>query len=74
MIDAVIFDLDETLTDRSASMARYAARFHRDLSGQLGFSPRYLKIAGRWRDHERWALVAEDWRRRRSSDAGIRRH
>ena len=30
-----------------------------------GLSRRYLKIGGRWRDHERWALTVEDWQRRR---------
>jgi ribosomal-protein-alanine N-acetyltransferase len=28
-----------------------------------GFSRRYLKICGRWRDHERWAIIAEDWKK-----------
>ena len=32
-----------------------------------GYSRRYVKIAGRWRDHERWALLVEDWRARRKS-------
>lgn len=27
-----------------------------------GFSPRYLKIGGRWRDHERWAILSDHQR------------
>ncbi len=30
-----------------------ACGFHKE-----GYSPKYLKIRGRWRDHERWALVS----------------
>jgi ribosomal-protein-alanine N-acetyltransferase len=37
----------------SIALAR-ACGFERE-----GYSPRYLKIGGRWRDHERWALLAD---------------
>jgi ribosomal-protein-alanine N-acetyltransferase len=38
-----------------------------------GFSPRYLKIGGRWRDHERWAILAEEARMGHKPAASRRR-
>lgn len=26
-----------------------------------GYSPRYLRMGGEWRDHERWAILADEW-------------
>ena len=37
-----------------------------------GLSPRYLRIDGEWRDHERWAILAETWRRNRRTGVGRR--
>ena len=35
-----------------------------------GFSRRYVKIAGRWRDHVRYAILAEDWAKLRKRHLG----
>ena len=43
--------------ERSRSLVR-SLGFTRE-----GFSERYLKIGGRWRDHEHWAIRAETWRK-----------
>ena len=32
-----------------------------------GTARRLLKLAGRWRDHQRWAILAEEWRPHRTS-------
>jgi len=45
------------------------------LARALGFrlegrSPRYLKVARAWRDHDRWALLAEEWQAARRATPG----
>ena len=38
-----------------------------------GYSRRYVKIGGRWRDHVRFAMLAEDWRALRALHRAGRR-
>jgi ribosomal-protein-alanine N-acetyltransferase len=44
--------------ERSIALVR-GAGFRRE-----GLALRYLKIGGRWRDHEHWAITVEDRRER----------
>lgn len=57
-------------TNRASRALAKGAGFRRE-----GYSPRDVKIAGRWQDHERWALLADEPRGRgvRRRGAGGRR-
>ncbi len=45
--------------------ARSVALVERLGFAREGYSRRYIKVAGRWRDHVRYAMLVEDWRSRR---------
>lgn len=53
--------LEANIQPANLPSARLAERlgFRRE-----GFSPRLLKIGGQWRDHDRWALLADEWQAR----------
>lgn len=48
-------------TNRASLALVKRLRFERE-----GYSRRYVKVAGRWRDHVRFAMLAEDWRKSRA--------
>lgn len=42
--------------NRASLTLVHGAGFRRE-----GFSPAFMRIHGRWRDHERWAITDQDW-------------
>jgi ribosomal-protein-alanine N-acetyltransferase len=46
---------------RSIALAKSSGFVHE------GFSRRFVKVCGRWKDHERWVILAEDLLPRRNA-------
>jgi ribosomal-protein-alanine N-acetyltransferase len=61
--------VEANIQPANTASLRLVARcgFHKE-----GFSPRYLKVSGRYRDHERWAITREDWRAAKAAKAQAR--
>lgn len=52
--------------------AKSKALIERSAFRYEGLSPRYVKIGGKWPDHERWAILAEEWRGERGTVGATR--
>jgi ribosomal-protein-alanine N-acetyltransferase len=50
--------LEANIQPENYASLKFAARagFHKE-----GFSKNYLRINGEWKDHERWAIINNQW-------------
>lgn len=63
VLEHIFLDLDLHRVEANIQTDNPASRALAEGVGMRreGFSERFLKIAGRWCDHERWAITSETW-------------